>query len=57
MGCIKIRNNSVYFFQNEDIFVQLHELVKLDWITQPRIGFNYSFTQAQKHSTVMVALS
>ena len=36
------------FFQNEEIFVQLDELDKLDRITRSRIGFNYSLTQAQK---------
>ena len=36
------------FFQNEDIFVQLDELDKLDGITHARVGFNYSLPQAQK---------
>ena len=39
---------SSFFFQNEDIFVQLDKLVELDKITHAWIGFNYSLTQAQK---------
>ena len=38
------------FFQNEEIFVQLDELDELDRITHAWIGFNYSFTEAQKTS-------
>ena len=36
------------FFQNKDIFVQLDYLDELDRITDARIGFNCSPTQAQK---------
>ena len=39
---------SSFFFQNEDIFVQLDELYEIDNITHEWIGFNYSLTQAQK---------
>ena len=35
----------VFFFQNEEILIQLDEL---DRITHAGIGFNYSPTQAQK---------
>ena len=38
----------LFFFQNEEIFVQLDEFDELDRITQASIGFNYSLTQAQK---------
>ena len=37
-----------FFFQNEEIFVQLDELDQLDRITYAWIGFYYSRTQAQK---------
>ena len=34
------------FFQNEEIFIQLDELGKLDRISQAWKWLNYSFTQA-----------
>ena len=43
---------TLFFFQNEEIFVQLDELDELDRITQIWIGFNYSLTQAQKNILV-----
>ena len=37
------------FFQNEEIFIQLHELDELDeFDTNAWIAFNDSLTQAQK---------
>ena len=47
-------NHSLFFFQNEEIFVQLDESDELDRIIQAWIGLNYSLRQAQKHSSVMV---
>ena len=39
---------NILVFQNEEIFVQLDELDKLDRIIHACIGFNYNFTQVQK---------
>ena len=44
-------------FINVQIFIQLDELNELDTITQAWIGFNYSLTQAQKHSSFMVTVA
>ena len=43
-----ILRSSLFFFQNEEIFVQLDELDELDKIIHARMGLNYSLTQAQK---------
>ena len=40
--------NPVFFFKNEEIFVQLEELEEFYKITHALIGFNYSLTEARK---------
>ena len=42
------RSKLQFYSQNEQIFVQLDELDKLEKITQAWIGFNDSLRQAQK---------
>ena len=41
-------NSANLVFQNDEIFVQVDELDKLDRITHAWKGFIYSLTQAQK---------
>ena len=41
-------SETIYFFLNEVILVQLDELEELDRITHAWIGFNYSLKQGQK---------
>ena len=41
-------DKTFYFFQNEEIFVQLDELDELDRIIDAWKGFNNNLTQAQK---------
>ena len=43
-----IKGSIYFFFQNEEIFVQLDQLDELDRITQAWIGSIHSLTQAQK---------
>ena len=40
--------HSSFFFQNEEIFIQLNELDELDKITPAWLRFNYNLTQAQR---------
>ena len=44
----QIEKRQSSFFQNEDIFLEFHELDELDRITHAWIGFHYSLTEAQK---------
>ena len=45
--------NNLFFFQNDETFVQLGELYELDRIIYASIGFNYSLTHTSTHNTLM----